>query len=517
MITAQHIESKEQSFKYFLFHNRRNRTILYLAGIAVIIQFAVFKYFYPFASYIHDDSFVYIKIAYYNLNIDKYMVGYPRFLRLFSVFSTSDTALVGFTYLLIQSSSIFLLFTLFYFYRPGSLIQKILLVFMVFNPLYLYIANLVSSDGLFLALSLGWFTLLIWTVHRPSKQIIIAHAILLFIAFTVRYNALIYPFISAVAFWLACFQLRWKIIGLGMGVVLCGLFVVYTSYKFNRLTGQWQYSPFSGWQLANNAMYSYRYVDSAERKPVPKKFQTLDNMIRKYFDSSRDVKKHPQEAAIASTIYMWTPSLPLWKYQDSVFAKDTITKDFKKWASMGPFFKEYGLHIITKYPGQFLQHFIWPNAQKYYAPPVEYLGKYNNGFNTTQRIAKAWFNYRDTKMYTRIKSNENLILNYYPALSAFTNAVMLCGLVCYVVLQGWKQKGNFRIGVLLAGIVWLLNAGFTILASSAALRFQSFPLMLTTIFSLFLLEWLWSIAFTKENLKNEVVNTQAVLPNKAMA
>lgn len=510
------LSTTEISFKDFLLRDKRNRTILWIAAVAIVIQFVVFKYLYPYASYIHGDSFTYLKIAYDNLDIEKYMVGYPRFLRLFSVFTTSDTALVAFIYLIIQTSTYFLLFTLFYFYNPSIVVQRILLVFMVLNPLYLHLANLVSSDGFFLALSLIWFTLLIWTIHRPSKKILIAHAIVLFISFTVRYNSLIYPFISLGAFWLARFPLRWKIIGLGIAGGLCGLFVINTSLKFKQLTGQWQYSPFSGWQLANNAMYAYKYVDSAQRKPVAKKFERLDLMVRQYYDASRNEHPHPQEFVPASTIYMWTPFLPLWKYTDSLFRSDPKANEIKKWSSMGPQFKEYGIQIIRRYPLHFVRYFLWPNAQKYYAPPVEFLGQYNSGKDSVAMIAQVWFKYNGPKVYTRVKDNKVRILNFYPILSGLINAVMLCSLVCYIVLQGWKQKGNFRIGILMGGIVWLLNAGFTIFASSAALRFQSFPLMLTTIFSLFLMDWLCSIAFIKDNLKNELVNTETTLP-KAMA
>jgi len=42
----------------------------------------------------------------------------------------------------------------------------------------------------------------------------------------------------------------------------------------------------------------------------------------------------------------------------------------------------------------------------------------------------------------------------------------------------------------MGGTVWLLNAGFTIFASSAALRFQSFPILLTTVFAMLLVDWM---------------------------
>src|SRR5688572_7054182 len=97
----------ENSFVNYLFYNKQNRIILIIALAAIIIQFSIFKYFYPFASFIHGDSFSYLGAAYKNQGINTYMIGYSKFLRLFSVFSTSDTLLVAFQYLSIQCSALF--------------------------------------------------------------------------------------------------------------------------------------------------------------------------------------------------------------------------------------------------------------------------------------------------------------------------------------------------------------------------------------------------------------------------
>lgn len=499
------IPAEQVSFKDFLFKNKRNKTILILAGIAMVIQWYIFKYFYPFASFIHGDSFSYLDTAWYNLDINTYMVGYSRFLRLFSVITSSDLGLTTFQYLSIQFGALLLLFTIFYFYKPARVTQYILLIFMVFNPLLWHLGNLVSSDCLFVALSLIWFSLLLWIIHQPNTKIIIWHAVILFIAFTFRYNALIYPFITIIAFYLSSLTLRRKVVGFGLGLFLCGLFVSYTSYKYKNLTGYWQYSPFSGWQLTNNAMYTYRYVDSADRKPVPKKFRAFDNMVRQYFDSTRNTKKFPIEEIKASTFYMWSPSLPMFKYRDSLFKKkDSTASELKKWASMGPFFKSYGLYIIKQYPLKFLQHFIWPNGNKYYAPPVEFLGNYNSGKDEVTEQAKVWFGYKSLTIKTRMKSKKVWILGFYPILSGAINFVMLFMLIFYFLLKGWENNIKNK-GIFLAGVVWLLNAAFTIGASSAALRFQSFPILLTYVFVMLLLDWLWKIAINSDNKAKKII------------
>ena len=500
------IENKSP-LQEFMFKNRRAKVILWLVGAAIIIQFSIFKYLYPFANYIHGDSFSYIRAALINSDISTYPIGYSRFLRLFSVFTKSDLILVAFQYLLIQASALFLLFTVFYFYKPGRITQNILIGFVVLNPLFLHLSNLVSSDCLFVGLSLIWFGSLLWIIRQPSTTIIIWHAIVLFLAFTVRYNAIVYPFIATIAFWISDLSLQKKITGILAGAMLCGLFVCFTSYQYKKLTGYWQFSPFSGWLMTNNAMYAYRYVDSANRKAVPKKFQVFDNMLRKYFDSTRDTKRFPQEAMQASTVYMWTPRLPMYKYRESLFKKDTtVTMEFEKWASMGPFYKDFGLHMIKLYPWHYARYFMWPNANKYYAPPLEFLQMYNSGKDSVKNEAKEWFGYKTAKVKIRMKDNEVWVLNFYPILSGIINLVMLCLLIFFITLNGWNFREQFGKLVLLGGSIWLINAGFTILTSSAALRFQSFPITLTTILVIMLVDWMVQLMKSMKKSSTNSIN-----------
>jgi hypothetical protein len=427
---------------------------------------------------------------------------------LFSVFSSSDVVLTAVQYLFIQSSILFFLFTIFYFYQIGAIVQMMLLTFMVLNPLFLHLANHISSDGFFLSLSLVWFTMLLWIIRQPSKGLIILQALILFIAFTTRHNALIYPLISALAFWIAPLSLKQKLIGGCLGLLICMLFVFSTSYQYKRLTGVWQYSPFSGWQLANNAMYAYRYVDSSARKPVPEKFRILDNMIREFFDSTRDIKRFPSEAAMASTFYMWSPGGPLMKYKSNLFKNDTMASDFKNWARMGPYYRDYGIFIMRQYPWHFIRYFIWPNTTKYYAPPLEFLENYNSGANWVTPQTKDWFGYRSEEVHTRMKSNATWVLNFYPILAGVINVVMVCCLVSFAVLRGWKSSLSFTKAVVLGCAVWLLNAAFTIGASSAALRFQSFPIILSIAFVFVIIDWMIRLMNSVEAAQENISSLQ---------
>lgn len=157
---------------------------------------------------------------------------------------------------------------------------------------------------------------------------------------------------------------------------------------------------------------------------------------------------------------------------------------------MGPLYKDYGLYIIGQYPGQFLKSFIWPNARKYYAPPLEFLETYNSGKKNVTEQTKTWFGYKSVKVRTRLLDNNASTLTFYPILSGIINIVMLFGLLYYVLLKGWQYNATFNKILIMGGAVWLINAGFTIFASSAALRFQSFPIILTTLFACLLVDWM---------------------------
>jgi hypothetical protein len=298
-------------------------------------------------------------------------------------------------------------------------------------------------------------------------------------------------------------SLKKKLVSIGASVLLCFLFVYFTSHKYKTLTGHWQYSPFSGWQWANNAMYCYRYVNKSDHKPVPEKFKSLDKMVLAYFDSTKDTEKYPEEAIMASSYYMWSKGMPLMKYQDKVFSNQDSVSEIKKWATMGPLYRAYGLYIIKQYPQYFLKYFIWPNFNKYYAPPLEFLESYNSGKDTVIQLAQFWFGYKDNKLKTRITDKEITVIAYYPIFSGVINLMVFCCMTCYIILKGWKFNQRLNKVVLLGGALWILNAVFTITASPAALRFQTFPIIVSTVLVAILLDWMIHLART--NVENSLL------------
>src|SRR5438105_7196764 len=126
-------------------------------------------------------------------------------------------------------------------------------------------------------------------------------------------------------------------------------------------------------------------------------------------------------------------------YRDSLFkVNNPKIGEFQQWASMGPLYKSYGWYIIRKYPLQFVTGFLWPNAKKYFASPIEALESYNAGIKTVTPQAQVWFGYTKTRVKTRMYEPETKVLDYYPVLAGIMNMVMLFGLLYYILLKGWQ-------------------------------------------------------------------------------
>jgi hypothetical protein len=288
-----------------------------------------------------------------------------------------------------------------------------------------------------------------------------------------------------------------------LGIGLIGCFVAYTGSMYYKLTGKWQFSPFTGWQMANNAMYAYRYVDDQHTNDPPRSFRQLDKMVRNYFDTTKDFKKHPEEALQASTVYMWTPTAPLQQYMQIQFKGDHFSGNTKRWATVAPLYADYGSYIIRRYPVAFARYYLWPNTIKYYAPPIEFLEYYSMGIDSVAPIAQSWFRYKNNKLRTYSKNLKVFTLGFYPVLTGMINVVFLLGSLAFLYLKLYKQYRMLGRGIILTGSLWIVNFGFSVFASPIALRFQLFPILISFSFCFLSMEAILKAGMA--NLNNEKI------------
>jgi hypothetical protein len=492
------------SFKDYLWRNKGNRAYVLFALAAFLVQFVIFKIKYPFANYM-PDSYSYLEAAYTNADVNMWPVAYSKFLRQISVFTHSDKIVVGIQYFFMQCSGLVFLFTLLYFLKPGRAVKNILYAFFLFNPVALYISNYISADALFIGLSLLWLSSLLWVIYRPRPWQIWAQAVLLLACFTVRYNAIYYPLIAALAFILSRQGWKTKVAGIGLGALLVVGSVAYTSNKMLEVTGKRQFSAFGGWQLANNALYMYEHIPAKDRGPVPARFAKLEGMVREHMDTLKRVKLTLGDS-LNSFFYLWSPKAPLAQYVIREWKKDSITSQFKKWASMGPLYKDYAFYLIRQYPIEFAKEFLLPNSIKYAVPPPEFLGVYNMGGDSVEKLAKDWFNYTTQKVKDHNNKNSKInVIKYYSYLSTVINVFLLICIGGLAAFTRFKHDNKHLIKLLLVVLsLWLLNAGFSIFASPIVLRYQLFPVLISFSMGLLVAEAIvkWG---REEELKNKTL------------
>ncbi|THU39496.1 hypothetical protein FAM09_13410 [Niastella caeni] len=492
-------------FKQWIWQDKENKQLLWFSIIIMIISFAWLKYVYPFPNFIPPDSNNYLEAANNNDFISIWPIGYSKFLRLISIFSRSHFVLVILQYLLLMGSVLYFLFSIRYLLSPGKWLFRALLTISIINPLLPHIANFVSSDCLFVALSLTWFTQLLWIIYQPKQKLLLLHAIVLLLAFMVRFTAVWYPFFSIVLIALTNIPRRIKWVGIGAIALLLFLFIGRTQYEYKVKTGTVQYAAFGGWQLAANALYGYAHSQQDDPTSITWKYKELHILVNHHMDSLDHLVIRPDQKI--GVYYLWNFKSPLRVYPVKSWKITTAPPSFfEQWATMAPYYASYGRWLIAKHPWSFIKHFIWPNLVRYYAPPAFFMEKYNLGNKQVDPIVVTWFDWTNNQLPTRAKNRDIRIANIFPNLLAILNPLFLISTIAFVGSKSFRRcnKISKRI-VSCMGLVWFSNAFFSVLSAPIELRYQLFPFVITLSFStLFISSLIMSLSQESETNKKQV-------------
>lgn len=488
-MAALDVNVNNSTLKQFIFDSPQNRPYIIVASIIVILQFIILKYIYPYPNFPLGESYTYIQEAKDNVQISTHPIGYAMFLRFFSAITISDVALVAFQFFFLQIAAFALNFTLYYFFSPNRLTKIFLLVAIIFNPLFFTIANTVSSDNLGLSLGIIWITLLFWIINKPTPKVFYWHAIVVYLAFAVRLNAIFYPIVSVIAIWFSKADIKLKIKGIVLFVILLGCFIIYNREKYYQLCGIRQYSPFSGWQIANNALYTYMYVPKEKMIKVPEKFKKLDSVVIKFFKNKPRRPKREWEEQKALDGYMWSGESPLYRFFSKEFNDYTWPGELKNWAGIAPFYAEYGTWIIKHYPKEFFQYIIIPHIFSWLIPQIYTLENYNSGsFKIPQQSIIDWFKFKSSFVKVRIIDVRILdrINGLYPLWSGIVNFLFL--LMITLAYKKFKTRDSVFIkNVIFVSIFWIVNFSFSIIASQIEVRYVLFPIHVMAIFSILII------------------------------
>ena len=478
-----------QPFAQWLVHDKENKRLFWFSVVVMIASFGWLKFLYPYPNFMPPDSYSYLNAALKNDFINQWPIGYSKFLRLVSVVSRSHLLLVTLQYLLLMTSVLYLLFTIRYLLAPGKWLFRGLLAVSIINPLLPHIANFVSSDCLFAALSLVWFTQLLWIIHRPRLRLLLIHALILLLAFSVRFSALWYPFISIPIIVLTSYiPKRTKWLGVGAIATLLLIFIGSTQYEYFKKTDTIQYSAFGGWQMAANALYAYTHARLIDPKNVSYKFQALHAAVNHHMDSVRKSGHLPYQ--YIGIYYLWGPTSPLVTFEEQR-RQDEKRTYFISWAAIAPLYGKYGRWLITEHPWLFLKHFVWPNLIRYYKPPPNFMDMYNLMGDKVDSVAVTWFNWKNNQLPSRLADRNIYIMSYIQTLLAIINPLFIASGLLFVFFSGLKQCSKTSKHLLTCMLlVWLSNCLFSVVSAPTELRYQIFPVVITIPFCILFMSWI---------------------------
>lgn len=478
--------SEGMSFKDFVL--RENKVYcLTILGLTLLL-FIGFKQLYPFPDFF-SDSYAYISAAIHHMDVNIWPIGYSKFLRLFDWFTRSGSALVYFQYLAFALSGLFFYLTVTYFYPTGRMTRSLLCLFLFFDPLFLYVANYVTSDILFISMSTLWLSLLIWILQRPNIWQVVMQALLMFIMFTFRYNAMIYPIIAAGVL-LASKQKVWvRTFGILLGPVLIIPFILWSSYAAKIMTGTAQFPPIlGGWQWGNNALYMRGFIEEDSTSfPTPQTAE-LDRIARKFFGSVR----RPQDdlADYVANYFIRQGDAPLKVYLDKHYHGVAYTETVADWGKAATVFDQYGKFLIRRHPAAFARYYLLVNAKNYFVPPLEKLKIYNTGKNEIWVTGQYWFHYPTRQLWCISHTLQGRVLAIFPWFFLILNLYYFISLLSFIRRCGLTSTPRTVQFTLLAILVFVvMNAVFSIFANIIVIRYQIFPMLVFLTFSMLQMDY----------------------------
>lgn len=447
----------------------------------MVLEWVVFKCCYPLADFF-TDSYSYIEAAVQQDAIGYRPIGYSIFLRLVHSLWSSDTFLVTLQYVLVQGACVGLWLTL--VRRCGLSVRSggILLAFLVLNPTIPYLCNYVSSDALFVGLSLIWITVLIGMVREPVWWRLGLQVVLLFVIFNLRYVAMYYPAVASLSFLLlrkkasAAFKLVGIVCSIGV-VALCVGWIKRITYKE---TGANIFSAFSGWQIANNALHIYPWVPvDTVGLPSPE-CRVLASDVRDYF--ARCGPELLKRGPVSTTDYMWVRSSPLHLYM-ATLRQQEHTSYFNAWNRVGPVFTQYGYFLARRHPLAYARYYGWNSARSFFVSSLDVFAVYNEGHATFDSVAVNWFHYRSARARAWSYTVQAGLMVPWPWICFLLNAAFVVTTIGYLSSRRRREENPVFTGALELTAAYLLsNALFCILASPTVFRYQILPMILLFFF-----------------------------------
>jgi hypothetical protein len=386
-------EKQKERFLSFVFQKQQRLDWIIIAVIC-LIGYIVVKYFYPYPATM-SDSGLYVVSAMKNRFSFYRPFGYSYFLQITHSLSSNIHTVFIFQMLLYFISTAVFAFTIKYFFFPKKKnIWYSLLVFLSFSPLAFFLSNSVMSDMIFSVAIYFMLSGFIFIIMKQNWGGAVLYLAALFCTLFIRYSAAIFPFLFIPFFLLSKKYVRW--IAIVCSILIFVVFYTKTEKSMKETTGFKQFSTgFDGWQLANNALHIFPYIDLKPESIKDKKLREFHKFILPYKDSIAKTIDNVGHGGITADI-LWAQEMPLKQYLFKSIQEQKCPYP-KVWITLGSgLYSDYGRYLILHYPFKFMRYYYLPNAVSMFYPVHTGLLRQYKGVDFEKDIID-WYNIPENK------------------------------------------------------------------------------------------------------------------------
>lgn len=475
----QTLAVKPVSFRQFVFFYHKRALFFSILGMFVL--FVAYKMLYPFPD-TYVDSFHYLNLAEDGNYISVWPMGYSYFLRALHFITSSHFLLIVVQFVLLQVACLWIAFTLFYIFQPSEWLKNTVLGFLALNPMSYYLANLISSDVLFTALSLVWVTILIKMLQNAKYWHVLIQGPLLAYLFMIRYQAAYYPIVMIAALWLTSINRIWKVFSAAICLLLLWWIISITRQKNFRQYGRNEFSAQSGWILASNALYMYPYVRLDTTAFQYPRLAQMDRVVRTYFKAN-DLMQHPFYPWDGPQYMLGGRGAVMWYHLATV--EEAVQPDkpvFWLYNRMGHHWSSYAKALIKQHPGAYIRYYLLPNVITYFLPVLEQFTVYSMGRNKVPVQVARWFHWKDRRIAAVWPEGAYYLIGGFRPLFLLLNiALLFLGVTLYRKRSVIKMHPVQRKILIVMGLAFAGNGALLIISIPVMLRYQAFALFLGTL------------------------------------
>ena len=433
--------SLKEGFAAYLLNQKTSLAIWFSV---VCIQGALVNFLFPYPNFF-SDSYTYVADAISDLGFSYRPQGYPDYLIYLHKLLPSPGFAAFMQYVLFVLSSFLCVLSCGYLFGLSKRQTNWLLAVVLLNPMLVFTANLISSDSLFCSLTVLWFTSLLWVIRRSGWINLIINGALLLVCLHVRYTALFYFFVSAIAFIASKGKLHIKIAGIAVSLMVIWGYVNWQENKNDDLFHVRIFSAFANWQIANNALCYYKKLDVSPSDMPSKETEVLDFAVKKFIDTIY-TEGH------LSTQYMWDRRSPLKRY---VGMKCRVEKEkyFPEWVRCSVDIGEYGQTLVKQHPWAYVQYFVFPNFKNFLVPDLEALEDYNVYNLTVPGNCKVWYNLDTDVLTPKYRYLEKHVMAPFPYLNCILNLFNIA-FIFFFLIRNWSRRKLIRTDIQGLFIIW---------------------------------------------------------------